>query len=74
MTSSTTISLRLDPIACDGHGFCAELLPDRVTLDEWGYPILDARPLPREHLAAAREAVSLCPRLALTLARRRPGD
>ena len=24
---------------------CAELLPERITLDDWGYPIVDAEPL-----------------------------
>ncbi len=70
MTSSANLSLRLDPIACDGHGYCAELLPEHVTLDEWGYPILDGRPVARETVEAARHAVSLCPRLALALKRR----
>ena len=32
--------LRVDPTACTGHGLCAELLPELITLDEWGYPIL----------------------------------
>jgi ferredoxin len=32
--------LRVNPIACTGHGLCAELLPELVTLDEWGYPVL----------------------------------
>jgi ferredoxin len=70
MSASTKLMLRLDPIACDGHGYCAELLPEHVTLDEWGYPILDGRGLAREQLAAAHQAVSLCPRLALALTRR----
>ena len=33
--------LRVNPIACEAHGMCAELLPERVTLDDWGYPIVD---------------------------------
>ena len=24
---------------------CAELSPERIALDEWGYPIVDERPL-----------------------------
>jgi ferredoxin len=32
--------LRVNPIACSGHGLCAELLPEMITLDEWGYPVL----------------------------------
>ena len=37
--------VRVNPIACEAHGMCAELLPERITLDEWGYPILDEEPL-----------------------------
>ena len=32
------VTLRLDPIACEGHGLCSELFPERITLDDWGYP------------------------------------
>ena len=35
----------MDPVACDAYGFCAELLPERVTLDEWGYPVVDGTPV-----------------------------
>lgn len=59
--------LRVDPIACDGHGLCAELLPERITLDGWGYPIVDPTPIDHELHAHARRAVSACPLLALTL-------
>ncbi len=34
------LTLRLDPIACDAHGLCAELLPEHIRLDDWGYPIV----------------------------------
>jgi ferredoxin len=66
--------LRVDPIACEGHGLCAELLPELVALDEWGYPLLADADVP-EHLAAlARRAVSRCPTLALRLDQRQaPG-
>ena len=33
--------VRVNPIACEAHGMCAELLPERITLDEWGYPVID---------------------------------
>jgi len=33
-----SIKLRVNPIMCDGHGMCAELLPEIITLDQWGYP------------------------------------
>lgn len=48
---------------------CAELLPERVTLDEWGYPILDSSSLPPELVAPARHAADACPTLALLLER-----
>jgi ferredoxin len=60
-------TLRVDPIACDGHGMCAELLPELVTLDEWGYPILERGPVPPSLERAARKAVAACPALALKL-------
>lgn len=59
--------LRLNPIQCEAHGLCAELLPERVTLDEWGYPILDGSPLPPELVTHARHAANACPTLALEL-------
>jgi len=48
---------------------CAELLPERITLDDWGYPILDGRPIPPELEAHARRAADACPTLALTIER-----
>jgi len=63
--------LRVNPILCSGHGLCAELLPERVSLDEWGYPMLSDEPIPTELRRLARRAVTDCPSLALTLARDR---
>jgi len=59
--------LEVDPVACDGFGFCAELLPERVTLDEWGYPVIDGTPLEPGLVEMARRAVTECPRRALRL-------
>ena len=61
--------LQVNPIACEGHGACAELLPEAITMDEWGYPIIDPRPLPPGLVRNARAAVSACPTLALRLMR-----
>jgi ferredoxin len=61
--------LLVNPIECEGHGACAELLPEMITLDEWGYPIVDGRPLPPGFERDARAAVSACPTLALRLVR-----
>jgi ferredoxin len=65
-----TLRLAVDPIACDGRGVCAELIPERIELDRWGYPIVDDEPIPRRLEAHARRAVFLCPRLALHLIER----
>jgi ferredoxin len=66
-----TIRLQVSPVACTGHGLCAELLPELVTLDEWGYPILADGPLPASLERSARRAVAACPALALRLHGRR---
>ena len=60
-------SLGVNPIACKAHGLCAELLPERIALDDWGYPIVDERPIPPELEGHARRAVEACPTLALLL-------
>ncbi len=62
--------LRVDPIACEAHGMCAELLPELVGLDEWGYPIVDGRALPPELLEHAERAVRACPTFALLVEQR----
>jgi ferredoxin len=62
-------ALRVDPIACEGHGLCAELFPERVSLDDWGYPIVDPEPIPAALEGHARRAVTACPMLALRLER-----
>jgi ferredoxin len=64
-----THRLRVNPIACTAHGMCAELLPERIALDEWGYPIVLDAEVPEELLAHARRAAAACPTLALLLDR-----
>jgi len=59
--------LRVDPLLCDAYGYCAELLPEVITRDEWGYPVIDPGALPAEVLADARRAACACPKLALRL-------
>lgn len=63
--------LHLDPIACTGHGLCAELFPERISLDDWGYPVIEAAELTPELDEHARRAVASCPALALRLQRDR---
>ncbi len=62
--------IKLNPITCDAHGMCAELLPELITLDDWGYPIIDDGPIPADLEALAKKAVAVCPTLALKLERR----
>jgi ferredoxin len=67
--------VRVNPIACDAHGMCAELLPERITLDEWGYPILDGTPLQGGVVEHAIRAARACPTFALLVERERtPAD
>ena len=61
--------LRVNPILCTGHGLCAELLPEQIDLDEWGYPLLSGKPVPAKLRPLARRAVNDCPVLALMLVR-----
>jgi len=62
--------LRVDPIACDGRGVCAEVLPELISLDDWGFPIIRDGDVPPGLVGEADEAVRLCPKLALRLNRR----
>ena len=55
------------PDHCVGHGLCAELFPERITLDDWGYPIIDRERHPPALEAHARRAADACPTLALML-------
>ena len=59
--------LRVDFIACDGRGLCAEALPELVTLDDWGFPMVSDRDVPARRLGDARAVVRACPLLALRL-------
>jgi ferredoxin len=63
-----TLRLTVNPIACTGHGICAELLPELIELDEWGYPMLSG-PVAIDLEGHARRAVNACPALALRLTR-----
>jgi ferredoxin len=61
-----SLKLEINPIACTAHGLCADLLPELIQLDEWGYPML-ADTIPYHLEAHARRAVAACPTLALRL-------
>lgn len=61
--------LAVDRIRCDGHGLCAELLPELIRLDDWGYPIIAPGSIPDHLLPHAKRATEQCPVLALALRR-----
>jgi len=52
---------------CVRHGLCAELLPELIQLDDWGYPIVRPGPIPGQLDAHVKRAIELCPTLALVL-------
>ncbi len=61
--------LHVDWTRCDGHGLCADLVPEVLTRDYWGYPLarsgnprLEIPPHVEDH---ARRAARMCPLLAL---------
>ena len=58
--------LTVDWIRCDGHGVCAEILPELISLDDWGYPVI-AGPVRPDRLRLAERARASCPALALRL-------
>lgn len=64
-----TEKLRVDWTKCAANGACAELLPELIELDEWGYPIVDDSPVPPLLERESRSAVAACPKLALKLFR-----
>ena len=66
-TGRRAAHLRVNPIMCEAHGLCAELLPELIRLDDWGYPILDADLVPAELESLARMAVESCPTLAIVI-------
>ena len=63
-----SMKLEINPIACTGHGLCADLVPELIEMDEWGYPIIHER-VPNDLAIHARRAVNACPALALRLTR-----
>jgi ferredoxin len=63
----TGTRLAVDWTACDGRGLCAELLPELIDRDDWGFPLIASDTVPPSLLRHARQAVSACPMLALRL-------
>ena len=61
--------LHVDWTRCDGHGACAELVPELLASYEWGFPVSrtgERDPEVPEYLAEhAEHAVRSCPLMAL---------
>jgi ferredoxin len=65
---SDAVRITVDGSKCDGHGICALVMPERISLDMWGYADIDGEPIEdKRTLARARRAVSACPVRALAL-------
>jgi ferredoxin len=63
--------LRVNPTLCSGYGYCAEIVPELIGVDDWGYPIVSRQPIADDRLLSlARKAVATCPRLALVVEER----
>ncbi|MEV7886302.1 ferredoxin [Streptomyces sp. NPDC002817] len=62
--------IAIDWTSCRAHGLCAELLPEHISLDEWGYPLLEGTELPPRTVKRASRAAANCPVLALKLTTR----
>jgi NADH:ubiquinone oxidoreductase subunit F (NADH-binding)/ferredoxin len=60
--------LSVDWTRCRGHGLCAHLVPELVQLDRQGYPVPLDMPVPPWLEREAKQAVDMCPALALRLA------
>jgi ferredoxin len=66
MSDGVRRRLRVNPTLCTGYSYCAEIVPELITVDDWGYPIVNGVPIESERvLKLARRAVATCPRLAL---------
>jgi len=74
MAHDDAVTIAIDRIACDGHGLCAELLPELIELDDWGYPIVAPGSVPPHLLEHAKRAVTYCPVLALKLRQVEAGE
>jgi len=69
-TSDTAgLRVRIDWPDCTARGLCAELLPEMVRLDEWGYPVVADAEIPVDLLLHAKNAAQACPKLAFRLVR-----
>ncbi|MFG1672414.1 ferredoxin [Streptomyces sp. Y7] len=57
----------LDWTLCDGHGLCADVVPQLIQLGPDGYPVVSTATIPPYLAARAKAAVRRCPALALRI-------
>ena len=68
MSDEVQRRIRVNPILCNGYGYCAEIVPELIALDDWGFPIVSTSTIHDDKvLRLAERAVATCPRLALLL-------
>lgn len=68
MSDNVRRRLRVNPTLCTGYGYCAEIVPELITVDDWGYPIVSKAHIESDGmLKLARRAIATCPRLALLI-------
>jgi ferredoxin len=74
MSVSQGRRLLVNPTLCDGYGYCAEIVPELIALDDWGFPIVSSGDIDDyDVLRHAQRAVATCPRLALMFEERTSG-
>jgi ferredoxin len=74
LDSHEPVSLAVDMATCAAHGICAHVMAERVTLDPWGFAIVDPSALDTaRRIRKARRAARACPARALRLAATPPG-
>ena len=60
--------VHIDWTHCDGHGLCAELLPEVLGRDDWGFPLpLASLEIDADLVPHAARAVRACPLSAFKL-------
>ena len=63
--------MRVDWLRCSGHGLCADLAPELIEPDDWGFPVVKGDGVvPPALTRYANRAVDACPAAALLLERR----
>ncbi|MFJ8113905.1 ferredoxin [Streptomyces sp. NPDC096132] len=57
----------VDWTLCDGHGLCADVVPELIQMGSDGYPVVSTATIPPYLAARAKAAVRRCPALALRI-------